>query len=117
MGLKLPPALVTLQTQPASRTDRASCVRHFRNPCDRDPPTGNFKNPKFFKNTLKILDVYFGERAFIFGEITITFGETTFTLGEIRDSQRFLGFGNFFFCCSRGFGALWVGGPRRGFRK
>ena len=28
-----------------------------RNPCDRDPPTGNFKNFKFFKDALKILNV------------------------------------------------------------
>ena len=34
-------------------------VRYFRNPCDRDPPTRNFKNFKFFKNSLKILNVYF----------------------------------------------------------
>ena len=33
--------------------------RYFRNPCDRDPPTGNFKNSKFFENSLKILNVYF----------------------------------------------------------
>ena len=30
-----------------------------RNPCDRDPPTRNFKNFKFFKNSLKILNIYF----------------------------------------------------------
>ena len=34
-------------------------LRYFRNPCDRDAPTGNFKNFKFFKNSLKILNVYF----------------------------------------------------------
>ena len=34
-------------------------VRYFRNPCDRDPPTENFKNFKFLENSLKILNVYF----------------------------------------------------------
>ena len=42
-------------------TSLEAYVRYFRNPCDRDPPTGNFKNFKFFKNSLKILNVYFGE--------------------------------------------------------
>ena len=41
----------------------------FETPCDRDPPTGNFKNLKFFKNSLKILNDYF------WGQITFTFGE------------------------------------------
>ena len=27
-------------------------VRYFRNPCDGDPPTGNFKTFKFLKNSL-----------------------------------------------------------------
>ena len=45
---------VVLRTLP-----RATGVRYFRNPCDRDPPIGNFKNFKFFKNSLKILSVYF----------------------------------------------------------
>ena len=35
-------------------------LRYFRNPCDRDPPTRNFKTLiKFFKNSLKTLNVYF----------------------------------------------------------
>ena len=32
-------------------------LRYFRNPCDRDTPTGNFKNFKFFQSSLKILNV------------------------------------------------------------
>ena len=94
-----------------------SYFRYFRNPCDNDRPAENFKNFKFFTNSRKILTFTFGEIAFTFGKITFTFGEVTFTFGEIRDSRRFLGFWNFFFCCSRGFGTPWVGGPRRGFRK
>ena len=39
--------------------EHASKLRYFRNPCDRDPPKRNFKNLKFFKNPLKILNVYF----------------------------------------------------------
>ena len=31
-------------------------VRYFGNPCDRDPPTGNFKNFKFFQKSLKTLN-------------------------------------------------------------
>ena len=38
---------------------RGTWIRYFRNPCDRDPPARNFKNFKFFKNSLKILNVYF----------------------------------------------------------
>ena len=34
-------------------------LRYFRNPCDHDPPTRNFKNFAFFNNVLKILNVYF----------------------------------------------------------
>ena len=54
----------------------------------------------------------FAEITFTFGEITFTFGEITFTFAY---SRRFAGF--FLFCCWGGFGTLWVGGPRRGFRK
>ena len=48
-------------------------LRNFRNPCDRDPPTRNFKNFKFFKNSLKYLTFTFGERASTFGERASTF--------------------------------------------
>ena len=44
----------------------------FLNSCDRDPPTGNFKNSKFFQNSLKILDVRFwGNKVYLFvaGEV------------------------------------------------
>ena len=94
-----------------------ACLRYFRNPCDRlTPPTRNFKNFKFLKNSQKILKTFtFGERAFTFGERAFTFGERTFTFG---DNRGFRGFWNFFFLLlRRGFGTLWVGGPRRGFRK
>ena len=45
-------------------------VRYFRNPCARDPPTRNSKNFKFFKNSLKILNVYF------WGILNVYFWET-----------------------------------------
>ena len=54
---------------------RSFCLRHFRNPCDRDLLTINFKNLKFFKNAKKYLTFTFGKRTFTFGEITFTFGE------------------------------------------
>ena len=91
-------------------------VRYFRNPCDRDPPTGNFRNFKFFKNSQKILNVYSWERTFSFGEITFTFGEITFTFGEIRFSRSFLGFWNFFLLLGGFWGSVGQG-PRRGFSK
>ena len=52
-----------------------SWLRYFRNPCDRDPPTRNFKNFKFFENSLKYLTFTFGERASTFGERASTFGD------------------------------------------
>ena len=39
---------------------RPTSVRYFRNSCDRHPPTGSFKNLNFFRNFLKILNVYSG---------------------------------------------------------
>ena len=102
-------------------------IRYFRKPCDRDPPKDNFKNFKFFKNSLKILSVYFwrknvyfwGDNVY-FGEITFTIGEITFTFGEITFTFWVIGvfrvFGVFFFLLGR-FGTPWVRGPRRGFRK
>ena len=36
-----------------------SHLRYFRTPCDRDPPTGNFNDFKFFKTSLKIINVNF----------------------------------------------------------
>ena len=56
----------------------------------------------------------FGEGTFTFGEGMFTFGEITFTFGDRRG---FRGFWNFFFLLLGGFGTLWVGGARRGFRK
>ena len=34
-------------------------VRYFRNPCDRDPPTGKFQKLSIVQQSLKILNVYF----------------------------------------------------------
>ena len=99
-------------------------VRYFRNPCDRDRPTRNFKNFKFFKSTLKILNVYFwgtsvyfwgtsvgdnrGFRDFcvyLLGERAFTFGDhRAFTLG---DNRGFRDYWNFLFCCR---GVLGLGG-------
>ena len=98
----------------------AQYFRYFRNPCDRDPPTGKFKNLKFFKDTLRILNVdfwgknvYFWGTSVYFGERAFTFGERTFTLGDNGGFSFF--FLNFFLLLG-GFGTPWVGGPRRGFR-
>ena len=80
---------------------QATSVGYFRNPCDRDPPTGNFRNFKFFKNPLKILNVYFwGTKAYSWGERTW-----------------FSGFLEFLFLLLWGFGTPWVGRPHRGFQK
>ena len=73
-------------------------------------PSKKFKNFEFFKTSLKMINVYFGERTVTFGERTFTFGEITFTFGDNR------GFRIFLFLLGD-FGTLWVGGPRRGFRQ
>ena len=78
-------------------------IRYFRNPCDWDPKQEISKTLNSSKIPQKYLTFTFGERAF-------TFGERAFTFGEIRDS-RSVWVWNFFFCCSGGFGTLWVGGP------
>ena len=72
--------------------------RYFRNPCDRDPPIKNFK---FFKNSLKILDVYFwGTSVYFWGSSGVS------------------GFLEFPFLLRGGFwGSVGRGGPRRGFQK
>ena len=73
-------------------SDSAMTLARFRPSkfCDRDPPTGNLKNSKFFKNSLKILNVYLGgESTFTFGERTFTFEERTFTFGDNRGSWGF----------------------------
>ena len=79
----------------------ATDVRYFRNHCDRDPPTRDFKNFKFFKNSLKLLNVYFWGKK-------VTFGERAFTFG---DNRGFHFFGNFFFCCWGVLGLRGSGGP------
>ena len=87
-------------------------LRYFRNPCDRDPPTGNFKTFKFFKNVLKILNVYFWGTSVYFWGMDVHFWGT-FTFGD----NRVFGFFGISFFVAGAFGAPWVGGPRRGFRK
>ena len=80
----------------------------FRNPCDRNPPKGNFKSFKFFRNSPKILNVHFwGDNVYFGGDNFYFWGNT-----KIWGLLEFP-----FFCCWGGFGALWVGGTRRGFQK
>ena len=85
------------------------CVRYFRNPCDRDPPTGNFKNFKFLKNSLKILNVYFWGTSVYFWGTGVYFWGTSVYFWDNRGFRVFLEF--LFFCCLGGFGTPWVGGP------
>ena len=91
-------------------------LRYFRNPCDGDHPTGNFKNFRDSSQEFpKILNVYFGgKNVYFWGYLTFTFGERTFTFGEYWG---FRGFGFFFVA-----GGFWDsvgrgGGARKGFRK
>ena len=82
----------------------------FETPVTVTPPTENFKNFKFFKNSQTILNVYFwGNLTFTFGDRAFTFGERAFTFGDNR------GWGGFWefiiFCCWGGLGPPWVGGP------
>ena len=90
-----------------------ACVRYFRSPCDRDPPTGNFKNFKLFKNSLKYLTFTFGERTFNFGEKYYFWGNNVYFGGW----PGFFGFFGISVRLPEGFGTPWVGGPRRGIRK
>ena len=84
-------------------------------PYDRDPPTENFKNFKFFQHFRKILNVYFWGDKVYFGEIRFTFGEVRFTLG---DSRRCFGFWNLFFVVGGGgLGLCGSGGPVGVFKK
>ena len=85
------------------------CFRYFRNPCDRDPPTRNFKNFKFFKNSLKILNVYFwGTNVYFGGTERLLLGNERLLLGIIGV---FGFFWNFFFCCWGVLGLRGSGGP------
>ena len=96
------------------RFEKGSLLRYFRNPCDRDPPKGNFKNFKFFKNFLKILNVYFaGTSVYFWGE-SVYFWERAFTFGDNRSFWDFL---SFFFVAGGVSGLHRSGGPRRGFQK
>ena len=97
----------------------SNCLWHifwiFSKPCNRDPPTGNFKNFKFFKNPLRILNVYFwGKSVYFWGKRVYFWGNSVYFFWGF---SKILGVFGIFFCCSGGFGAPWVGGPRRGFRK
>ena len=67
----------------------------FEAPVTVTPPTGNFKNFKFFKNSLKIKNVYFlGEERLLLGMLNVYFGGNNVYFG---------GFGNFFFFLLGGF--------------
>ena len=81
-------------------------IRYSRNPCVRDPPTGNFKNFKFFENPPKILNVYFLGIAFSFGDNVYFWGDNVYfwILGDFRV------FG-ISFCCWGVLGLCGSGGP------
>ena len=87
-------------------------VRYFRTPCDHDPQQEISKNFKFFKNSLKILNVYFwGKSVYFWGKNAYFWGNNVY-FGEIRDSRRFLGFWDFLFFVARGvWGLCGSGGP------
>ena len=93
----------------------STCIRYFRNPCDRDPPTKKFKNFKFFKNSLKILNVYFwGTSVYFWGTSVYFWGTGVYFWGTsvyFWDNRGFRGFWNFFFCCWGVFGLRGSGGP------
>ena len=83
------------------------CLRYFRNPCGRDPPTRNFKKLNSSKIPLKYLTFTFGERTFTFGGTNVHF-------------WGYSGFSTFFGISFFVAGGFWdsVGrGASRGFRK
>ena len=54
MTTSFPRALQRINVPSSALTRRLlRTLRYFRSPCDRDPTTGNFKNFKFFKSSLK----------------------------------------------------------------
>ena len=42
-------------------------VRYFRNPCDRDPPTGNFKTLNSSKKTKNLYVYFWGMNVYFWG--------------------------------------------------
>ena len=93
----------------------------FKTPVTVTPPTRNFKNLKFLKNSLKILNVYFwGTSVYFWGTSVYFWGTGVYFWGTsvyFWGWSGFSGFLEFLFSLLGGFGAPWVGGPRRGFRK
>ena len=90
----------------------------FLKPSDRDHPTENFQNCKFFQNSLNILHVYFwGDNVYVWGDDAYFEGDKVFS----RGFSKILGFGDFLFVAGGGggVGTLWVGGGPacRGFQK
>ena len=63
---------------------KAPSLDIIETPCDRAPPTENFKNSRFFQNSLKILNVYFWGDKVYFG------GNKAYS----RGFSKILGFGN-----------------------
>ena len=96
-------------------------IRYFRNPCDRDPPTENFKNFKFFKNSLKTLNVYFlGTNVYFGGNERFLLDSERLLLGNERLLLGIIGvfvFWGISLFVAGGFGDSVGRGARRGFRK
>ena len=85
----------------------------FLKPCDRDPPTRNFKNIKMFQNnSLKKL------LTFTFGEILLWGNKVYFWGNKVcsRGFSKSYGFWSVFFLLL-GVGGSVGRGPSRGFRK
>ena len=89
----------------------------FETPVTVTPQTENFKNFKFFKHSLEILNVYFwGDNVYFWGDNVYFWGSNVY-FGGNKGFSKILGFLELLVCCSGGggLGALWVGRPRRGF--
>ena len=68
-----------------SRLERQFATLYLFHAPTRDPPTRNLTNFKFFRNPLKILNVYFrGDNVYFRGN-TVYFGEIMSTLGVLED--------------------------------
>ena len=78
-------SLVWRLPQPSWLLLIARKVRYFQDPCDRDPPTENLQNSKFFQNSRKILNVYFrGDNVYLWGVNVDFWGDTVYFWGSSK---------------------------------
>ena len=116
LSLRMDRGAITKGAFPLRGSLQSLLIRYFWNHCDRDPPTEDFKNFKFFQTSLKILNVYFwGDNIYFWGNIVYFWGYTVYFWGTKVYSTGFStiwGFLEFlFFLLGGGFGTLMCSFP------